>query len=57
MKQVTSKTKEMVLNTVGFTLMHVDIDPDFHDKLMEKLEKRFWPVFLFILIGIISYLI
>lgn len=54
---MAKKTKEFIVNSVGFGLMHVDIDPDFHDTLMSKIDAWFWPLFMFVMLGTLSYLI
>lgn len=49
--------KEFVMNTIGLGLMHVDINADFHDNLMSKVDKYFWAICVYAILGTISYLI
>ncbi len=54
---MASKFKEIVLNTLGLALINIDIDAEFSDSIMEKTEKWFWVIVVYVALGSISYLI
>lgn len=57
MSSAVSQFKEFMLNAIGLTLINIDMDAELSDKIMEKTEKWFWFVVVYVAMGIISYLI
>ncbi|MEN9649309.1 MAG: hypothetical protein RL094_276 [Candidatus Parcubacteria bacterium] len=49
--------KEIVLNALGLALINIEMDAELSDSIMDKTEKWFWAITLFVFLGTISYLI